>query len=242
MGKNIECYFSVYFNPKVGNSMGLSSQQLKGISKDFEKLNIKKLQEKGKWGILGWVLLRGKKGEVSYLDEDSLPPRYPRKDPKIIFEFPLSVTVDEIRFFTENAIRIFKDKFEQDSEMSFEGGFRRITKRPYKEYFSSILNTRIRSRSYADKKPHGANSARPDYKKKRDEWIRQQYKSLQKNGVIADIAYEEIQNELKQLPLNSFGEWPDKKRDPETGQWKAVKKSPLNLSVETIKDIIQRKS
>ena len=139
MGKNIECYFSVYFNPKVGNSMGLSSQQLKGISKDFEKLNIKKLQEKGKWGILGWVLLRGKKGEVSYLDEDSLPPRYPRKDPKIIFEFPLSVTVDEIRFFTENAIRIFKDKFEQDSEMSFEGGFRRITKRPYKEYFSSIL-------------------------------------------------------------------------------------------------------
>jgi len=240
--KNIAGYFSVCFNPKVGNSMGLSSQQLKGISKDFEKLNIKKLEGKGKWSILGWVLLKGKKGEMAYLDEDSLSPQYPRKDPKIMFEFPLSVTVDEIRFFTENAIRIFKDKFEQDSEMSFDGSFRRITKRPYKEYFSSILNTKIRSRSYADKKPHGTNSKRPEYKKKRDEWICKQYKSFQKRRLFADIRYGEIQEKLNQLPLNSFGEWPDKKRDPKTGQWKAVKKSPLELSFETIKDIVQRKS
>jgi len=240
-------HVSIHFNHRVASAFHLTPKQIKNLSKVFEAVSVKDfLNDRAKF-IPEWVMLKGKNQEIAYIDtlyENSATRDMGDEKHKIVFEFPLSLTVDKIRAFTETALRLFKNKFESENEISFDGTFKVITKRPYTESEHSFGKrlVKFRWRSCADKKPHGSLSKRPDYLKKRNEWIRDQYNIHIKAGLSSDTAYEKIQDALDLLPLPCFGEWPQKVRGSYKGTLKPKGKSPLDISPETIKDIIQRKS
>ena len=238
---------SIHFNHRVAPANHLTPEQVKSLTKELETISLKKFLNNSTIGFPEWVMLKGKNKEIAYIDtayEDRGPGYIGDAKYKIVFEFPLSITVDEIRTFTESALRLFKNKFEGEKEFSSDGTFKVITKKPYKETVSSFAGLKLlwRVRSCADNKPYGTFSTRSEYFKKRNKWICDQYATHIKAALSSDSACDKIRDALALLTITHFGEWPKKEREPHKGALKAKGKSPLDLFSETIKDIIHRKS
>lgn len=227
MNKILINYITVHFNDQWVGRLGLTPEQSSEYSNEYEALDFKKLISKGHH-ILQFVMLRGKKGEVAYLNgctEADLPSKH-----KIVFELPLSLTVNETRFFTESVREVFRGRFISDVEFSRGGVFKRIVKPPYNEFPSVCVGNMVisshRERTFADKKPHGTFSVRPEVVKKRNAWIRERFQLLSEDGVSASEAYSVIQKELKK----------DQKR---FGVLKVRKHNPYILGIDAIRDIIK---
>ncbi len=212
-----------------------------------------------------FIRLKGNNGEIAYIKNKSCYGK--PNNIEFISGFTSQLTKKEREEWERTAFKFFKAQFISDSETVLKGQTpKKILKRPY-HVFSATDGTlgpvEMYYKKYSDKNAWGTaikknipgmdtvHSRAPwgtglkatkknEYRKKRYAWIKNKYRKHIKT-ISQDDAYNLIKEELKKLPLEYFGEWPDKERNT-FGQWKAIDQDPRDLTINTIKRLVQTKS
>ena len=216
-------YFSISLNIDEAKNMHISPEDINKLIKQYENFSISKVLNKKVNFLPELILLKGKKGEKSYVRNDSS--YYEHNKYTVVFELPISLSVDEQRQFVTFSYLLFKDKFFSNTEKIEEKQeFKEITKKPFKEsehyYFDPKSpkdrspTFKFRTRTFADSKPHGTYSNRSKVLAKRNNWMRKKYRSYRKKGLSEYEAYDKVKEELESLPKNYFGKWSFKKQNP----------------------------
>lgn len=184
----------------------LTQKRIDKLRIDFRALTLNSIKNKDVFDLL---LLRGQKGEIAYVRNDSY---YRHPQITLITEFPLSLKSEEQRKWIAMVSKLFKPQFISDIEIAHhKKGFTRVDN-SYKVFESDVydlnkpkqkIHIKMRYKKYSDNVPYGSKSK--DYN--RDyfnicKWIIKRYKKIEKS-----LSYEErflrIQKELESLKFGN---------------------------------------
>ena len=186
--------FTTHLNEDELRKMGASKREIIETSKVYEDANKHLKRYYRKPGLLcmnckllpDLILLKGNAGQIAYVRRD-FDYQTNQDKCKLIIEFPLDMLAGEQRNWVKCVSKFFKPLLIKESESaSSERDFQttqklykkdrvpNFTKKPYTEFKGIETETNnsfiIRSRSYADSAPHGAE--RGDRIRKRDRMMK----------------------------------------------------------------------
>jgi len=192
-------------------------------------------------------VLTGTLGEKAYLEKGQTQKvyrhgklAYKKHYDQIVTKYPSTFTVREMRQWNSCASNFFKPLIEKEIEMpDNEENFEIIIKRPYVEQKVESYNpttkrltkiSRIRVRKLSDKTPHGTNSVLPEFYKKRNSWLKTNYRKLKRQGLSESECYIKLEEMLSKLPSRYF-----------VSSYKPDSRKLFKISFSTIKNIVQSK-
>lgn len=182
------------------------------------------------------ILIKSSFGEKGFVRKE---PRYKEEKHTLVVEYPLSSSAEHQRRWIKHASTFFKPLFNKKIEyVNNAANFKAITKPPFLEEpveycdpdtWKTTAKFIIRKRKYIHKAPYGSKSYMPEFFKKRDAWLKKEYRKLLKNTPETKC-YEPLKQKLYKLPSSFFG------KNIIPGDRK-----PFDLSENRIKFLVQSK-
>jgi len=192
---------------------------------------------------VSFITLKGIHGEIAYL-KNFAKDMFDFGKVRLIIEFPLGLGMKLKRDWIKYSSNFYQPHLKQEEEVVEVGDrFTQITKKPFRETSTTCHDDNLRgsvddasyilvsrSRTYKDKSPYGLKTTSSAFYKKRNQWLKAEYRKLRERKVSETKCYDKIENRLSSLHLSFFG----KKCQPKN-------KKPFNLSTDRIKFIVQSK-